>query len=128
MAVDSSRQLGFLWGATALASVALAPLAPALASSLPPCPFHLVTGFPCATCGSTRAALALARLDVAGAFLMNPLAAASMLVFVLGGFVAFGLALAGRGVREPRRYPLSLRLLALASVAANWAFLIATGR
>jgi len=108
--------------------VALAPLAPALASVLPPCPFHLLTGYPCASCGSTRAALLLVRFDVAGSFLMNPLAALFMVAFVVGGIAALALALAGRGIPEPRRYPLSVRVLAVASVAANWVFLIASGR
>ena len=128
MAIDSSRQIGFLWGATALGSVAFAPLAAPFASGLPRCPFHVLTGIPCAGCGSTRAALALARLDVGGAFAMNPLAAFAMLAFVVGGVAAFGLALAGRGVAEPRRYPFLLRLLALASIGANWAYLIASKR
>jgi hypothetical protein len=128
LAVDPSRQLGFLWGATALASMALAPLAPAFASALPPCPFHLVTGFPCASCGSTRAALALARLDVGGAFLVNPLAAISMAAFVLGGVLALALASAGHGIPEPRRMPVAVRLFLVALVAANWIYLIEAKR
>ncbi|MCL2664432.1 MAG: DUF2752 domain-containing protein [Defluviitaleaceae bacterium] len=37
------------------------------------CPIRFVTGLPCPGCGMTRAALALARLDFAGAFFMHPL-------------------------------------------------------
>jgi hypothetical protein len=38
------------------------------------CPFANLTGHPCPGCGLTRAALALARLDVATAVRLHPLA------------------------------------------------------
>ena len=46
-----------------------------------PCIFREVTGLPCPSCGSTRAVLALARLDVARAMRLSPISvvAASML-------------------------------------------------
>ena len=40
---------------------------------IPPCGFHVVTGHPCPTCGSTRTALALLRGRLGEAFLTNPL-------------------------------------------------------
>ena len=38
-----------------------------------PCVFRLVTGFQCPGCGNSRAALALLRLDIRGAFSYNPM-------------------------------------------------------
>ena len=122
-----SRQLAFLWGGAALVSTAAAPWAPALASGLPPCPFHVLVGIPCLTCGSTRALLDLARFDVVGAFSWNPLAAAAGILFLLGGLAALGAALSGRGVESPRPTPALRAALALA-LAANWVFLVAAGR
>ena len=103
---------------------ALAPLAPQIAAALPDCLFEAVTGLPCPTCGATRSALALSRLDLAEAVAINPLAALAALAFVLGGFVAGVAALAGRSV--PIRAPAGgvLRLLALLAVAANWGWLL----
>jgi hypothetical protein len=121
------RQLGFLWGAATLSCVAASPLAPAFARGLPPCPFHWLTGFPCGTCGGTRALLALGRLDVAAGFAWNPLVAAAGVAFLVGGLLAFGAALAGRDVVVPRP-TLPLRVGIGIAFAANWAFLVAAGR
>ncbi|MFI5198639.1 MAG: DUF2752 domain-containing protein, partial [Thermoanaerobaculia bacterium] len=82
---------------------------------------------PCLTCGGTRALLALARLDVGGAFSWNPLVAAAGILFVAGGVVALGAALAGREVCAPRPTPL-LRAALVLALAANWAFLLVQGR
>jgi hypothetical protein len=121
------RQLGFLWGGAALACAAAAPLAPALAKGLPPCPFHWLTGFPCASCGGTRALLSLSRFDFGAALAWNPLVAVAGLVFVAGGALAFVAALAGREVRSPRATPL-LRAALVAVLVANWTYLLAAGR
>ena len=122
------RGLGLLWGGVALALVALAPLADRVAANLPDCFFRSVTGVPCPTCGGTRAALALSRLDLAGAFHANPLVSLALLVLVGGGVVAGALALAGRGVREPARFPAWVRAGLVVVLAANWFFLIVDGR
>jgi Protein of unknown function (DUF2752) len=121
------RQLGFLWGGVALVCAAAAPLAPAFSNALPPCPFHWLTGFPCATCGGTRALLALARFDVAAAVVWNPLVAVAGIAFVIGGVAALGAALAGRDVRLPNP-TWGLRVVAALALASNWVFLVAAGR
>jgi hypothetical protein len=87
----------------------------------------MLVGLPCLTCGSTRALLALARLDVGAAFSWNPLAAAAGILFVAGGVVALGTALAGGEVRTPRPTSL-LRAAIVLALAANWAFLVMRGR
>jgi hypothetical protein len=125
--VTPGRQLGFLWGGAVLACAAAAPLAPALAKGLPPCPFHWLTGLPCASCGGTRALLALSRFDLGAALAWNPLVALAALVFVAGGVAALGAALAGREVPSPRP-TLLLRAALGAAVAANWTYLLAAGR
>ena len=119
-----SRGVGFYWGAVAVAVCLLAPLAPQIAAALPGCHFEAVTGLPCPTCGATRAALALSRLDLAEAVAINPLAALAALAFVLGGYVAGVAALAGRSVRIRAPAGGALRLLALLAVAANWGWLL----
>ena len=90
------------------------------------CYFRAFTGWPCMTCGSTRALGALAHLDLAAAVAANPLAV------VVG--VAIGLWGLADLVLAPRRRALSievspavarvLRIALVAAVAANWLYLL----
>lgn len=125
-------QLGLLWGAAAGAAAGLALAAPAWVAgavrALPVCPVKALAGLPCPACGSGRATLAFARLDFPAAFALNPLFAAAAVAFVAGGLLALALALAGRGVPEPRALPVALRAGLVLAVAANWAFLVLDGR
>jgi hypothetical protein len=94
------------------------------------CVFKAVTGVPCMTCGTTRALALLARLDLAGALSMNPLAAAG--VMLLGPWAAADLVLlpSGRAVVLDLS-PAAARVARIAVVAAvlvNWAWLVAAGR
>jgi hypothetical protein len=90
------------------------------------CPFKLITGLPCATCGVTRMVFAVTTGHFAEAWRLNPLLASAAPVGVLwlairatGRRIAIGLS-------RPARY-LAWGVLAVA-VAANWAYLIAVGR
>ncbi len=132
MRVPGSRaaqhQLGFLWGGVALLLVALSPAAPRLAQAVPACPLKSLSGLPCLTCGTTRAAVALAQGDLAAALALNPLAAAAWLTLVGGGLVAGIAALAGRPLRQPDwAFPLWARLGLVAMLAANWVYLFWAG-
>lgn len=126
--VSARRQTGLLWGAAALALIASAPLAPLFASGLPDCLVKSFLGWPCPGCGSTRAYIALGRLDVTSALHLNPLATIGIIGFVLGGLAAAALALLGRPLTEPARYPVWLRVTAAGLVAANWVWLLVDGR
>jgi hypothetical protein len=110
----------------AAALVALSPLAPRVAAALPACPFKLLTGLPCPTCGATRAALALARFDLAAAFAVSPLAAGGWTLLVAGGLVAGVASLARVELHEPS-LPRPFRWFLLAALLANWAYLIWSG-
>jgi len=96
------------------------------------CPFHLLTGFPCLSCGGTRAFAALSRLDPATAFAMNPLAAAVGLAGAAYIVHALGVGLGAWRRWRPRlasaTHRRALRAAALVALAGNWIYLIAVGR
>lgn len=126
--MTSERQLGLLWGGVATLLVIVSPIAGRLATSLPECPIKSVTHLPCPTCGMTRAAVALSRLDLATALSINPLAALSWVLLVGGGLVAGVWVLAGRPIREPDwRLSAAVRWLLVIVVLANWIYLIGAG-
>lgn len=123
-----SRQLTWLWGGVSVLLVALSPWADGFASALWGCVFKGFTGFACPTCGTARAALALARFDVAGALTSFPLQSLGWIFVVGGGLLCLVAVSFGR---TPPAFPKSLspatRVAVVAAVALNWAYSIATG-
>jgi hypothetical protein len=92
------------------------------------CTFHRLTGYPCLTCGGTRAAIALGNLDLPGAFRWNPLVAAVLLLaapFGLWGTAAWWFSWPRPGLEIPSRQgKWLLGILLVGLLAANWAYLI----
>jgi hypothetical protein len=124
----ADRSLAWALALAAASAALLAPLVPWLAPLAPPCPFHALTGLPCPGCGATRAVLALARGDIAGAFGWNPLATFTL----LAGFVACALAPAWVALRGPLPVlapvlPARARVALAAALAGNWIYLIGRG-
>jgi len=108
----------------ALSLVALSPLGGRLATALPACRLKSWFGIPCPSCGITRSALALAKLDFESALAVNPLATLGWSVFVIGGFAAGLAALSNRRVPEPpSRIPIPWRWALALVVVANWVYL-----
>ncbi len=75
-------ELGLIFGGIALLALVAIRLLPVLPPA-PACAFRSLTGFPCPTCGSTRAMVFLSGGDIFSAFLMNPLITAAVLFAVL---------------------------------------------
>ena len=122
------RGLALVLALGALSAAALAPFLPWLAPLVPGCPFHALTGVPCPGCGTTRAALALARGDVPAAFGWNPLAAAAFLFGGAACLLAPWWVVAGRPLPSLARVlSWRARIALVAALAANWAWLIARG-
>ncbi|MEM7481195.1 MAG: DUF2752 domain-containing protein [Acidobacteriota bacterium] len=126
--MSPARQLGSIWGALAVALVALSPWAPRIAAGLPACPWKLLAGVPCPGCGTTRSALALAEFDPLAALAVSPLATLGWVFLIVGGLVAGALVLLRR---EPPMPPATLtdpqRWAVIATVVANWLYLIWSG-
>jgi uncharacterized protein DUF2752 len=94
------------------------------------CTFKAATGWPCLTCGSTRALGRLLALDVPGALALNPLATLAGLLLVPWALADLVLLTRGRALALELgpRGALWLRLAVGVALLANWAYLIAAGR
>ena len=119
------RQLAWLWLVAAASAVALRPVWLALTPHLRPCVFRSLTGIPCPTCGTTRAATAFLNGDLLTALAVNPLAATAGFIFVVGAPVAVLWAIARWPVPElPNPWPRWFRASVVAVIAANWAYVV----
>jgi hypothetical protein len=100
----------------------------ALAPQLRPCNFRSLTGIPCPTCGTTRAATAFLNGDLLTAFAANPLAATAGLLFVVGAPVAVLWTIARWPLPAlPTPLPRWSRIAVVALIAVNWVFVIISG-
>jgi len=121
------RQIAALWGVLAVSSLLLRPLWLALAPALPPCPFRALTGIPCLSCGTTRAALAVLHGDVVNGLAINPLATLAGAGFIVGGLAApmwTSLSLPLPRIAAPP--PRALRIALVAALLLDWAWVIAS--
>ena len=122
--------LGLIFGTMVLLGSALVTLLHADHLGYTLCVFKLSTGFPCLTCGTTRALARLAHLDVRGALAMNPLTASAALAVLPWGVADLALLPRQRALRvsgrAPGRNPARVAVVALARL--TWAYLVAAGR
>ena len=127
-ASPGDRQVAALWAVCALAALALRPFWIPLAGGVPPCLLHLWTGLPCPGCGSTRAVVRLLQGELRAGLAFNPLTACVAGGFVVGGIAAPAwLALGGRVPEIPAKPRPGWIAVLVIVVAANWAWLVASG-
>ena len=97
---------------------------------IPLCYFKALTGWPCLTCGATRACGRLFALDLPGALASNPLftlVALGVGVWAVADFALWsrGRALAVELSPGPAR---AARILVFTALALNWLYLVVAGR
>jgi len=115
----------WVWFAAAVAAPLLAWAWLRLGTPTPGCAFHRLTGYPCPTCGSTRAVVALLAGRPLRALSWNPLTVLAMGAFEIGGIAApLWLAAGGRVPVLEGRLPWWARFGALALVLLNWVYLV----
>lgn len=122
--------LGAIFGAALASAVAAVSLLGLDRLPVSLCGWKAFFGFPCPTCGSTRALACLAHLDLAGAFAMNPLAASAALLVACWAALDLALLPSRRAfVLELSPGPARLlRVLAPLLLVLNWLYLVAAGR
>jgi hypothetical protein len=117
-----------LWLAVSVGGVGLAAVWFKLHLPWPICVFHNWTGHPCATCGATRAAIALLQGHFLAALAWNPLA--FLAYCAIGLFDLYALAVLLAGAKRLRIVSLNLsqqkcvRLFLVSALAANWIYLL----
>jgi hypothetical protein len=92
-----------------------------------PCIFKAETGFPCPSCGSTRALMMLLRGDIAGSLLTNPIGLLlGLLLLIVPFWILFDLITRNATLlqfyknaeKTIRKKPVALLLILL--ILANW--------
>jgi len=124
-ATTEDLQLALLWLAAAASAVALRPVWLTVAPLLRPCVFRALTGVPCPTCGTTRAATALLNGELTTAIAANPMAALAGLVFVAGAPLAVGWTMTKRKLPSATGpLPVWVRVVAASLIGLNWVYVI----
>jgi Protein of unknown function (DUF2752) len=118
-----------IWLAVSLVAVVAGGTWLALGLPWPACPFRAVTGYPCLTCGATRCAIAFSHGHLSMAWSWNPLAFLALCGVALFDLYATVVLLA-RGPRLrvidwTRAEKNAVRIMAVALIAVNWAYLLA---
>lgn len=93
----------------------------------PACAFRMLTGLPCATCGTTRLVRALLLGDLGGALSLNPLVFFVLVMLAAWGALSaarLGSALPGWRLALAPRERAGLVLLTAAAVIGNWIYLV----
>jgi hypothetical protein len=121
-----------LWGSILLLAALLGTVWLSSDFPTPLCPLHALSGIPCPTCGTTRAATALLHVDFKTAFLLNPLMAGSLmaagLYVVYAAVVVIGRMPRARIESVTRSEARVIRVLAILLIAANWLYLVCPKR
>jgi hypothetical protein len=118
-----------LWLTLTLGSLAAAAVWFALGLAWPGCIFLTWTGYPCATCGATRAAIQFFHGHFFAAFKWNPLGFAGLCAISI--FDAYAAAVLFMGAPRLRIFGMSgternlVRLLVVSMLALNWIYLLA---
>jgi len=111
----------------------LARFATPIFALLPACAFRAAFGFPCPSCGATRAGLALGQGELLAAFTYNPLFVICIGVLSLWSARRWLEMLSGKKISKAladkiqKKFLKWLRRLTIGAIVFNWLYLIISG-
>jgi hypothetical protein len=123
--ISEPLSIHIVWGMIIIFVLAISRYLPALG-----CPFHNLTGLPCLSCGSSRAADALWRGDFIQMFYFNPLMVtfcAGLLFFSLLKLLEYIFRLK-LNIEFGRKEVVFARYFLVFTIAGNWLFLVVNKR
>ncbi|MFB6262323.1 MAG: DUF2752 domain-containing protein [Bradymonadaceae bacterium] len=93
------------------------------------CSMKVVTGYPCLTCGATRATMHLLRGELAGAIALQPMIVGLYALLAVWGTASLGAFASGRRLefRFDETSRTAAKILLVAIPLANWIYLAAAG-
>lgn len=127
--LPSETNYELLWLGVSLTGLVVGAAWFALGLPWPICAFHALTGLPCVTCGATRATIQFFHGHFLAALIFNPLIFAALSAAALFDLYAFAV-LTTRAPRLrladwTRLEKRTARILVVALLALNWAYLLA---
>jgi hypothetical protein len=121
-----------IWGTIGFMILAVARFAPVRLFAFYACPFRVMTGIPCFSCGMTRTFVFMARGNISEALSLNPLGTALfvfILLFVIYAAIVIAFRLPRVRIRITRPWiRWTLRLGIPAIILANWIHLLLVDR
>ena len=101
-----------------------------LVSLMPGCVFHTLTGFPCPTCGSTRAFSALIDGELLSAWRLQPLFVSACIICALCALRAMIAKITDKRifVQLTHQDRLFIRLALVVLIVIDWIYLLSAGR
>jgi hypothetical protein len=128
---SNSTRLG--WAVAALAGLSALVIGAGIVLQwrlpVPPCTFKTITGWPCPTCGSTRALAALGSFDFTRAAQLNPLMTLLFLGLLGWSGIALWEVIARRRILSRIRFEFAawkIILFVLAALMLNWIYVLFT--
>lgn len=95
--------------------------------SVPACSFPATTGYPCPSCGMTRAMVAMTRGDIVTAVRLHPFSVMLFAAIVIVAIFGAAEALTGRDLLTKLRPGVWWIWIGLAGMLAGWAWVLVTG-
>jgi hypothetical protein len=115
-----------IWGFIAIGAIFVAGFVHGYFHNLPECPFKVITGYPCLTCGGTRCLAEMSYLSLWESFEFNPFIWVTV-IGMIGFSIYVAIALIFKksiSISMSPREEKAVRIAIISLMAINWIYLI----